>query len=647
MDIDRPVVSVSVDVPLAHLDRTFDYLIAEPDYQFAVPGTRVKVRFAGKLVSGFVLERKAASEHPGKLAHIDRLVSREVVLTAEIRELVRATADRSAGAFSDVVRLAVPPRNAAAEKSEPKESAKYDAVVADRWSAYELGPGFVAAAAAGSAPRAIWSATAGEDWPACLAQLAGNVAAAGHGAVIVVPDERDLRRLRAAMKEVAGSAGFAELSSAAGPAARYRQFLRCARGEVRIAIGTRSAIFAPLAQVGLVAIWDDGDDLYQEPRAPYFHTRDVAVLRAHRGAAALLLGGFGQSVAATALLERRWAKPLRSARETMRARTPRIMAAGDDRYLKSDAAAHSARLPSIALQTTRSAIDNDLPVLIQVPRRGYVPALACERCRTPARCNHCAGPLGQSHAAAQYAACRWCGIAATAWNCQVCSGNKLRAVVMGTGRTAEEFGRMVPGTRVIQSAGDHVVDQIEPGPALVIATPGAEPVVAGGYGAALLMDGWAYLTRPDLTATEEALRRWLNAAALVRPAANGGRVVVMAPAQLPVVQALVRWSPAWLAERELADRVELRFPPAVRMAALIGDPSAVLAASTDDGLPIGTERLGPVRDARTGQLERILLRVPIGQGAALASALAVIKARRSAMKAADRLRVVMDPPDIE
>lgn len=647
MSIDRPVVSVSVDVPLAHLDRTFDYLLDESDDEQAQPGTRVKVRFAGKLVSGFVFERKATSAHPGKLAHIDRLVSPEIVLTPQIRELVRAVADRSAGTFEDVVRLAVPARNAAAEKTEPKEPASYSEVSADQWAAYELTPGFIAAAARGDGPRAVWNASAGEDWPSRLAELAATVAAAGRGAIIVVPDERDLRRLGTAMSDLVGQQGFAQLSSAAGPAARYRQFLRCARGEVKIAIGTRSAIFAPLGNVGLIAMWDEGDDLYQEPRAPYFHTRDVAVLRAHRASSALLLGGFGQSVAATALLERRWAKPLRSAREVLRARTPRILASGDDRYLKSDAAAHTARLPSIAMQTTRTAIGNDLPVLIHVPRRGYVPALACERCRTPARCNHCAGPLGQSHAAARYAACRWCGVAATDWNCPVCSGNRLRAVVLGTGRTAEEFGRMVPGTRVIQSAGDHIVDQIEPGPALVIATPGAEPFVAGGYGAALLMDGWAYLSRPDLNATEEAIRRWLNAAALVRSAADGGRVVVMAPAQLPVVQALVRWSPNWLAERELTERVELRFPPAVRMAALVGDRTAVQAAAADEGLPRATEQLGPVRDPRTPEIERILLRVPIGDGADLAAALAVVKARRSAVKAADRLRVVMDPPDIE
>src|SRR5439155_27092337 len=70
-----------------------------------------------------------------------------------------------------------------------------------------------------------------------------------------------------------------------------------------------------------------------------------------------------------------------------------------------------------------------------------------------------------------------------------------------------------------------VLDTVPAEPALVVATPGAEPVATGGYGAALLLDGWALLARPDLRAGEEALRRWLNAAALVRPAGAGGRVV--------------------------------------------------------------------------------------------------------------------------
>ena len=109
----------------------------------------------------------------------------------------------------------------------------------------------------------------------------------------------------------------------------------------------------------------------------------------------------------------------------------------------------------------------------------------------------------------------------------------------------------------------------------MVATPGAEPVAEGGYGAVLLLDTWALLTRADLRAGEEALRRWLTAAALARPGAAGGRVVVVADGALAAVQALLRWDPAWFAARELAERRELGFPPAVRMASVTGAAEAV------------------------------------------------------------------------
>ncbi|NEB74222.1 primosome assembly protein PriA, partial [Streptomyces sp. SID14478] len=109
-------------------------------------------------------------------------------------------------------------------------------------------------------------------------------------------------------------------------------------------------------------------------------------------------------------------------------------------------------------------------------------------------------------------------------------------------------------------------------PALVVSTPGAEPVAEGGYAAALLLDGWAMLGRPDLRAAEDALRRWIGAAALVRPQEAGGTVVIMAEPTLRPVQALVRWDPAGHAVRELAERAELGFPPVSRMASVSGAP---------------------------------------------------------------------------
>ena len=211
----------------------------------------------------------------------------------------------------------------------------------------------------------------------------------------------------------------------------------------------------------------------------------------------------------------------------------------------------------------------------------------------------CGGPLeiGGSH---QTPGCRWCGALTADWTCARCGSGQLRALVTGAARTAEELGRAFPGVPVRTSGGQHVLATVPAEPALVIATPGAEPVAAGGYAAALLLDGWAMLGRPSLRAAEEAMRRWLNAAALVRPA---GPVVVLAEASLPVVQALIRWDPVTFSERELAERTELGFPPAVRMASVTGTPEAVADFVGAARLPAQAQVLGPVPQGDTGGLE--------------------------------------------
>ena len=118
-----PIASVAVDVPLAHLDRPFDYAVTPEQDAEAVPGARVRVRFSGRLRDGFVLERRATSDHEGRLTPLHKVISAEPVLTGEVAALVRAVADHYAGTFADVMRLAVPPRHAATEKAEPQPPA--------------------------------------------------------------------------------------------------------------------------------------------------------------------------------------------------------------------------------------------------------------------------------------------------------------------------------------------------------------------------------------------------------------------------------------------------------------------------------------------------------------------------------------------
>jgi primosomal protein N' (replication factor Y) len=282
-------------------------------------------------------------------------------------------------------------------------------------------------------------------------------------------------------------------------------------------------------------------------------------------------------------------------------------------------------------------------VLFQVPRQGYLPALACAKCRHTAQCKNCAGPLARARDDAP-PTCRWCGVAATGWRCPHCASLALRAVVVGARRTAEELGRVYPGFAVKTSGGGKVLARVPDTPVLVVATPGAEPVAAGGYAAAILLDGWLMLSRPDLRAAEEALRRWLNAASLVRGSGDGGRVVVVAPGELRPVQALLRWQPRWHAERELEDRRALHLPPAGRMAALTGPADAVAELLAFASLPPAAEVLGPV-PAVNGEPdeERILVRVPRVRGQDLATALKAAQATRSARKSPGSVRVEVDP----
>ncbi|MBV9847621.1 MAG: primosomal protein N' [Kutzneria sp.] len=650
----RSVARVCVDVSLAHLDRPFDYHVPDRFDADAVPGCRVRVRFAGQLVNGFLLERGEHTEHVGKLAFLDRVLSPEPVLTPEIATLARSVADRYAGTMADVLRLAIPPRHARTEAKPPPEPAPVPpAPPADGWARYPRGRAYLAALAAGRPANAVWQASPGEDWPARLAEAAATVAATGRGAVLVVPDHRDLARVHASCVRAVGEAGVVALSADLGPGERYRRWLAVRRGAVRVVVGTRAAGFAPVADPGLFAIWDDGDDLHAEPRAPYPHAREVLAQRAHLTGAALLVGGFARTCEAQLLVETGWAHEVVATRDQVRASAPRVTAVGEtDEQLARDQAARTARLPLIAFEAARAALAAEAPVLIQVPRRGYMPVLACARCREPARCRRCAGPLslpsGPDDGAARPAACRWCGAAEAAFRCAACGARGLRAVAVGHRRTAEELGRAFPGVAVRTSGAGEVLASVPGGPALVVATPGAEPVAEGGYGAALLLDGWAMLGRADLRAAEEALRRWMTAGALVRSGADGGRIVVTADSGLVAVQAIVRWDPGWHAGRELAGRAELGFPPAVRMAAVDGSPEALAAVLDDLRLPPSGEVLGPVPvPGSTGGAptvrERALVRVTRAEGRELAAALSAAVSVRTARKDPDPVRVRMDP----
>jgi primosomal protein N' (replication factor Y) len=607
----NPVAQVILESPLPHLDRVFDYYVPEEFDGEAVPGARVKVRFAGREHTGYIADRIASSEAKATLLPLAKVLSPQPVLTPEVLNLARAVAARLAGTVSDVLRAAVPPRAARVEKefeaapapdpTAPPVPAGVPALPilpaaagSGSFTRYVHGEAFLLHLAAGESPRAVMATVGGygpRAWPEEIADAVAAVVPSGRGAVVVVPDQRDLARVEAALTRRLGEAAVARMTAEDGPTPRYRSFLRLLHGQAQVAVGTRSAAYAPVRNLGLVVLWDDGDDLHFEQRAPYQHVRDVLLLRAEQEGTAVLIASASRSTEAQRLVATGWARSIHAERSEVRRSAPRVQHATDAFQLARDPLAAQARIPHAAWKAAQDGLTRG-PVLLQVARTGFSPATACATCRQPARCRHCTGPLAQQSRGG-VPGCRWCGRPDPNWHCPTCGGTTLRATVVGATRTAEELGRAFPGVTVISSAGEHIVDTVPDAPAVVIATPGAEPVAAHGYAAVILLDGTAMLSRESMRAGEDTLRRWFAAAVLARPAGEGGLVVVSADDDTTAGH-LVRWDPIGAATREAALRHELGLPPAVRYAALTGSREALAAFMEGIDTTLFLRTVGPV-----------------------------------------------------
>jgi primosomal protein N' (replication factor Y) len=737
---DEPVARVLLDSGVPHLDREFDYLVPHALDDDARPGVRVRVRFGHQDVLGWLVSRGSEPSTGAKLLPLRSVVSREQVLAPEVLDLARAVAARYAGNVADVLRVAVPPRVARVEKEMDAEAEAPEAVgslvpdppdadasdsdadaagpgadasdpdaspsVPDPSglapdsplapaSAFQPEPGshfdwtrlngaisFFRQVTAGEGPRAALTVpSAHGDWDsaALLADAAARTAEAGRAAVVVVPDQRDLDRLCRALDRRVGTGAYARLTADDGPTPRYRAFLQLRRGHRRIAVGTRSAIWAPVPDLGLVAVWNDDDALHSEPRAPYQHVREVALLRSELAGAGVLLASTSRTPEVQRLVESGWLGALGVDRNVMHDATPRVVATADSWESERDPMLSRARLPQAAWKAAREGLEgrhgDPGPVLVQVGRSGFIPALSCQDCGTPARCRHCTGPLGypdRTASARNETACRWCGRRERQYECPECGSHRLRAGSRGVDRTAEELGRAFPDTPILSSSGDHILSTVDATPALVVSTIGAEPVAEGGYAAALLLDGDSQLQREGLRTPGQVLSRWFAAAALVRARQDGGVVVVTA-SQEDVVGALVRMDAAGYASRQLAERRELGLPPAVRMAEVSG-PADAVASFLDFVGPLGgatplpwvgpvpvsdeaggwgagptggaTSGVGHAAGATEPVRHRALLFFPYSAARRVVESLRAARAAASARRLTEPARLRIDPVDL-
>lgn len=587
-DIDNTVARVCIDSPLPHLDRPFDYSIPDKFRARIAVGSRVRVRFAGRLVNAVVIAVAPCSEFAGTLSPVNSVAGMPS-FTPQSIDTARAIARRYGGALWDVLRLMAPPRVASVEKRDWSGTPDVNEALARALEEIEAPP--VAEGWpkwTGPEPsRVVWEALPDPLQPRTVAthgllRPSLEVAATGTTAIIVLPDARAVAALEQVLASVglarwtARSAGhYAVLDHDHGPSQRYGSYLAAMHGHVRLVIGTRPAVLQPVPHLGLISVWDEGNGTYEDPHAPYPHARTVAAMRSELDNCGLLLAAYSPSVDAAALVEHGWARLMASTRADVRAHTPAVTVLTGERR-DAEGASGWHWMPASVWKSLTGALVKG-PVAVVVPRAGYVQAVACARCKAWAQCRHCEGSLKLPAPGADLV-CVECARPQPQWHCPHCQSRSVTQVRQGIDRIAEQLCLMLKDTEVhVSSAAAGTIDDLAVQSGLVVATPGALPAVHGGYAHVAVVGGNVPATG-GLGADALALRWWFTIAALARPVTDGGGVTIIGDLPDNVRRALSTWSPASAATEAYRERAELALPPARRVITIHGDAQAVSAA---------------------------------------------------------------------
>ena len=621
------VARVILDSPLPSLDKIFDYAVAKEIESVLAVGQHVRVPFGRSktLQDAFVVDIAEGSDFLGKLSTVSQIVSPQPMLPANIYQLARDVADRQASTVADVLSSAIVKRSVRVEKAfleraEPKQTT--------------MQPKSVSLSATLVRPTQVeneYSSDALPGWIVNMLCEADKTVQSGFSTILLVPDFRDQQLLRKALENSKLSEHYVDFSSEQTGSKRYDAFLRCTLEGKHIVVGSRSTLFAPIQNLGLIVFYDDGDASLQDQQSPYAHARDIALIRQKIDQCSLKFIGHARSSEVQRLVDIKYLQA-----------TDEVFAAPKLAFDETN-----ARVSTLAWQAIREA-SVDGPVLVQVSSRGVARTAYCQECSTRALCSRCNGPIWIDSSSTPR--CRWCNAQNLAFACSKCKSQKIRQGYGGATRTVAEFGAAFPGLQLIEATGENKVLSVNGKKKIVIATPGAEPEAKNGYSAVIILDASQTLNRDSLRAKEDAIRQWSNAIAKLSP--SGRAVIVGVPLHLG--QRLALWQQTEIAQDELENRRELNFPPHLRIGSIEG-PVDTISQIVSEVKVEAVEFLGPITlRTKNGEEHRLVMKYAYSAGADLAESLRAAQFKLSAGltktsatgRVSRAIRIRMDDPEV-
>lgn len=653
--VESPVAAVLLNTTAPALSRPLDFLVPAKFQDTAQVGVLVKAKVSGKLYTGVIVERKDTTDWQKPLRELDRVLGVLPLLDAATLELLEHVSLFYGTRPAALLRYALPNRRVKLEAdfdTQPSDLAavapKLPAVEETTWSRYQGGVEFLGDLRAGNHPRAVQSSLplANNDRFAPqarfqpVAELAASTWRNGEQSLIILPTTEEAAEaylyLRSCFK---GSDSVVLYTSEIPPGSAYTAFLRARFGKAAIVVGTRGAVFLPLARPGLFYLWDDLAWSLNSDMFPNFSARQVLLYRTQLSGAALVLSHYSVNAADLQLVQRNFANHLVPFRETLRECSGRFDFLSEENQI-AEGITGSMLLPQAALQVLRQGLRQG-PVLVLVPPDGSFSVVSCSNCGNNASCEVCHGPLTYQ---GPRLICTRCGFVPADYRCPQCGGSRMRGRHLQSRTVIDDIGRFFKGVPVLVSRpGPGRVGMIDDTPRLVIAHSGGEPFATGGYQAAAILRARMLANRTALWTGQEVMRRFLAAGALVKP---GGRILVTDTIDPFWQQALIRWDPWAFAAEDLAQRQAGHFAPAWRTALLQGQDLETPLEFLRGQFPDLTV-FGPVPSRHDANLDTAFVSVPLHCGADFGRALRALElqattGRKSANAA---WQVTVDPAD--
>ncbi len=605
---------VVVESDLLQLDREFDFLVPEDLADTVQVGQRVRFQLGRtkKLASGFIASLPTESSFA--TSELVEIVDSEPVVTKEIFRLARQVANRQAVALGEILQQAVVEHMPRIPKSvcEPTLETLVDVPSL---------PGITSlpsrSAILTSARSLTHEGMRYPDWCWLFLRAAVEAIQAGKSALLIVPERDQINQLAALFS----SMGMQNLISTWLPGAkkseRFTNFHRALIQDKSIVIGSRSAIYAPVKNLGVIALFDDGDDSLREQGSPYTHAREIALMRASDDVKLLFAANY-RSLEIQRLVEIGYLKDME-----MKLPPARISYSPP-----------AQRLDAASFKLMREALEVG-PVLVLIPRKGNSATVYCAGCDQRLACNNCKSPIWENEKG-EYR-CRVCqGIS---HSCAACGSNKLRRGRTGSTRTAAEFGKAFPGITISEFTSDTKPTAIKKSKHLILATPGSAPRVQLGYAALLILDSDVWLAMPHLRSEQTAVRDWMEAIELL---SDTGRAHIAGVDQ-DLGQALSLGQHRALAASAFREVNSLSLPPAARIATLEGTQDTITQA-----LDVANRAGATVLRSNLSDSASALIRFSYSQGAEVSASLKALALKTNArLVGANKrrgLKIVMDDP---